>query len=248
MSRTRGSEYFKAWRAAAERDGFRVDVEVKDREIFEPYVASYRTRIDEWVVSGYLQVVDQQLALGSIDISLAHLTRGSGKRMRARRPGEYPAAGITGTVLRKIPVGKILDQARLALLASPAVDFLDQILATASAAEKGGGDPMAVAAAAFDSSRLADVEEMATEPKRSGRPARSDDEFQRIARQYLELQIAHGARGLLERLGAAQDPPKTRETMRDIVRAATKKQFLSPATRGRGGRGPGPRLLSKETR
>lgn len=234
VSRDRGSEYFKAWRAAAERDGFRVDVELKeDREVWAPYVASYRTRIDEWGVSGMLQVVDQQLALGSIDIGLAHLTRGGGKRMRARRLDEYPAAGITGTVLRRIPVGKILDQARLALLARPATTWVEQMV------EAGAVPP-------FDSGQLVEVEGMATGHKVGpGRPARSDDDFERIARQYLELQTAYGARGLLERLAAAQDPPKTRETMRDIVRAATKKQFLSPATPGRGGRGPGPRLLAK---
>jgi hypothetical protein len=74
----------------------------------------------------------------------------------------------------------------------------------------------------------------------SGRPRLSDEHLAAVSLAYIE-ELQHG-RGLLGRLGErfGREP----ETMRDQVRIARKRGFLTPALKaGRKGAAPGPRLV-----
>lgn len=203
-------------------------------ELGEPFVARFSTRWrDEWVLSGTLQLVDDRLSISSLSIDVASSVRKS-KRSRQRRPDEFPATGVTADLLREVPLGKLLDQARLALWAHPA--YL--------VAQK-----MAEGAAVVMTSELRQSFETAENtpaPRKRGRPSLGDDYYRQLALQYLDLLSKHGSRDLLEKLGELQDPPRERDTMRDHVRRATLLGFLGPATPGRGGRSPGPRLLEEQ--
>jgi hypothetical protein len=74
----------------------------------------------------------------------------------------------------------------------------------------------------------------------SGRPRLSDEHLAAVALAYLDEQ-QHG-RGMLKRLGEHFN--REPETMRDQVRIARKRGFLTPALGpGRKGAAPGPRLI-----
>lgn len=90
-----------------------------------------------------------------------------------------------------------------------------------------------------------DIEEMIEAPSdptpKPGRPRLSDELLRDVAIAYLEEQ-ARG-RGVLRRLAERFNRPEP--TLRDWVRLARVRQWLGPAPKqGRGGGGPGPRLLT----
>lgn len=82
------------------------------------------------------------------------------------------------------------------------------------------------------------------EVRRTGRPPHSDEHIASVAVAYLD-EFRRG-RGVLRRLGARFD--RTPEAMRDQVRIARARGFLTRTKQGRGGGGPGPRLIELQQR
>ena len=223
--------------AAAARDGFRVTVSLfEDVTVMAPYVAEYRTQLGDWIVNGSLQIIDGQLAIGSLNVGLSADVVDARRRRRPRRLDERSPAGVTTSLLRSIPLLKILDQARLALTAWPEFELAKWLTGDEEARVRNLQGARAVRET---------LEELTAAPTKRGRPGFDDTFYEQIARQYLDLQARHGARGLLDRLGDAQAPPCQRETVRDWVRRATQLGYLSPATPGRAGRSAGARLTTE---
>lgn len=140
-------------------------------------------------------------------------------------------AGLTTDALRDFPVALVLDTARRQLVTmgdhaglSPVADPATEEFRRRArrAAKSVGGGP------------------------HRGRIGYGEAHYRALALDYLELQDAHGHRGLRERL--AQQYDVSPETMRDWIRRARELQFLSKATPGRGGSDAGPRLHEETTR
>jgi hypothetical protein len=78
------------------------------------------------------------------------------------------------------------------------------------------------------------------EPVPRGVRGRGDEVYRDIALRYLRFQSQGIGRGIL--LAIADEVGLTREQVRDRLRAATERGYLSPGTQGKAGRRPGPRL------
>ena len=231
------------WDAAAERDGFRVFVEPLPFPSDPSYVARINTRwTDDWVLNGMLRLAEGRLVLSSLEVALSAQPADAD---RPRHPDEVPAGGVTSTVLRAIPTGRLLAQARLALIASDEVGH-----SIASLAEHSDGATSAVAAQLAEIFRVGDDEQRARAAEaaerargaelRRGRKGYPDDHYRRIALAYLDLQSQGVTRGILDRI--AEQEGRKRDTIRDWIHQAREREFLTKGTPGRAGAQPGPRL------
>lgn len=138
---------------------------------------------------------------------------------------------VTGTVMRAVSVAAIRNRV-LSLLGTHAVAF--------EAMEAVGGYGITPEQAR----RARDVAELAAQaPAKPGRPRKPPEDYERIARRYLEL-VKAGRRDVLKAL--AKEERRPRETIRDWVRKATKEGFLAPGKQGRAQVRPGPNLNPKE--
>lgn len=77
-----------------------------------------------------------------------------------------------------------------------------------------------------------------------GRPRVSDDELARVASTYL-AELQSGQSGITTRMRLALGYPKD-STVRDRIRMARERGFLTATKRGRRGGGPGPSLLEMQ--
>ncbi|WP_202919518.1 hypothetical protein [Saccharothrix deserti] len=137
--------------------------------------------------------------------------------------------GITSDVLRRIPIGEIIARSQNALadrswedegirsLPGPTLD-VDEFPETTRQA-------------------LETANTLAERPQR-GRPPLDDELLERLAHAYLR-EAVHG-RGLTRRLAAQFNRPEP--TIKDWVKAARQRGYLSAAQPGQRGAGPGPRL------
>jgi hypothetical protein len=138
---------------------------------------------------------------------------------------------ITATLLRQIHIAEIRRRAVRAIF-ERRDDF---------EAAKGFGWPMPDE---FETAALELAVEAAELPaKRPGRTGYPDDHYRRIALAYLSLLEQGEGRGVLKALAAAEGKP--RETVRDWVRIARKRGFLTEGRQGRAGAQAGPNLYER---
>lgn len=144
-------------------------------------------------------------------------------------PAPAPFPGITTSLLRRIPLGEIVAVAQAELAGS---DWRQEGIRVLP------GPP--VAADDLPEPTLAALEtaESLAAPARRGRPMLSDEHLAQVAYRYLAE--ASSGPGLIRRLAVEFDRPEP--TVKDWIRQARRRGFLSPATSGRRGAAPGPRL------
>jgi hypothetical protein len=143
-----------------------------------------------------------------------------------------PFEGITGALLRAIPVGRILAWAHEAMADD---GWREKGLSTLSQTGM-----KFVPAPEFPPETRAALERSAAVPtRRKGRPPLPDELLEDVALAYLE-EAKYGP-GLTARLAARFDRPN--ETIRDWIHACRKRGYLSQGTTGRRGAQPGERLL-----
>jgi hypothetical protein len=147
-----------------------------------------------------------------------------------------PSNGLSGTVLRSIPVAAIVAEARRQAIAAP-----DEFAAIP--AEVG----LMTSEALIRIKGLANKLDT-TAMRRGGRRGFPPDFYRGVAIDYLELQGAGKGRGILveiARLATGRlGRPVTRENARDWVRRATELKYLSAGIPGKAGRLPGPNLFN----
>lgn len=153
--------------------------------------------------------------------------------IEAHNPGE-PEFEVTSATLRRIPLAAIRDRALRDLRERPeefqrAQRFGLQLMTleqeeAARRAALAAGQPTA----------------------RPGRAGYGPDHYRHIAIAYLDLLAAGRGRGILNELAASETKrlgrPVPRETVRDWVKGARKRGFLTGAHPGRAGAQPGPNL------
>jgi hypothetical protein len=220
----------KAWRDATERDGFTVYATPVRPDSTGDLARFDMDWADDWKVEGMVKALGGRLVISDLRVYLDPFASGRGIRRLRQHAQDFPAGGITATVLRSLPIGKILAQVRLFILAKP--EIIEGFQAANVPIEANEQEI---------SEQVAEIA-TATTPKR-GRPSLGDDHYQRIARAYLALQAQGVTRGILNELAEQEGRP--RETIRDWVHQARKRQFLSKGTPGRAGAEPGP-LLTRQ--
>lgn len=155
----------------------------------------------------------------------------------ARGEDGRPAfSGITGALLRAIPIGRIVAWAHQAMADD---EWRERGLATV-----GLTGVRTVPAADLPAEVRAALERTTAVPaQRRGRPPLDDELLEQVALAYLEE--AKRGRGLTRRLAARFDRPE--ETVRDWIHACRVRGYLSPGAVGRRGAQPGERLLISST-
>ncbi len=152
----------------------------------------------------------------------------------AERP---PFEGITGALLRSIPVGRILAWAHEAMASSE--------WRTKGLTMLGLSGTKVVQEPELEPHVRAALERTATVPnRRKGRPPLPEDLLEDVAWAYLEE--AKRGRGLTRRLAVRFDRPE--ETIRDWIHACRIRGYLSPGVTGRRGAQPGERLLVSDNK
>lgn len=139
---------------------------------------------------------------------------------------------ITSDLLRRIPIGRIVDLAERQLAQE---DWRADGVMVITGPDRGPEELTAAETSALESG----VE--AARQTRRGRPRLSADLLAQVAHAYLD-ETAAGA-GLLRRMADRFGRPEA--TIRDWIGAAREAGYLTPARPGRRGAGPGPRLTEK---
>jgi len=139
--------------------------------------------------------------------------------------------GISGALLRRLPLGRIIDWATSVFVDEEWRDEGLQLL--------GPGGVRTVPVADLDSGTRRALERTTGVGKRQrGRPRRDQELLERVAFAYLE-EVKRG-RGLTRRLALRFNCPS--ETVRDWIHAARQAGYLSPGLPGRRGAFAGARL------
>lgn len=171
-----------------------------------------------WALRGFLDVLDGHLVVSELYVAAT---------------GTTPPLGITSSTLRSIPIGRILATGQQRVQGGESLELVLGML------EKAG------ALSGELHRRTSDVADKAaaaakTPDRKRGRPGRPDQHYRMVAVAYLKLQEQGAGRGILLKLAGELGQP--RDTVRDWVQGATKRGYLTPGTRGRAGRSPGPNL------
>jgi hypothetical protein len=154
-------------------------------------------------------------------------------RMESGRP---VFTGITGALLRSIPIGRIIAWAHEAMADD---EWRERGLRTVGLA-----GVKTVSTSDLSLEVRAALERTAAVPaQRRGRPPLADELLEDVALAYLEE--AKRGRGLTRRLARRFDRPE--ETVRDWIHACRVRGYLSPGATGRRGAQPGDRLLLHPT-
>lgn len=177
-----------------------------------------------WKVEGVLSVIRDQLVVHEIRVQ------------PTTAEGTPPGAGLTTTVLRSLPLGGLVAALRAVVEEAP-----EQV----AELERSSGETF---------------EELKKQTQRAARAVRGtglkrgrkgypDDHYRWVALEYLALQAEGWSRGILVELAKRATKHLgrdfvARETVRDWVAEARKRQFLTKATQGRAGAGPGPNLYN----
>jgi hypothetical protein len=144
-----------------------------------------------------------------------------------------PYPGITSSLLRRIPLGRIVAAAQRTLA--------ERNWVTEGIRVVPGGLLVGDDIPGETRTLLERTNEQAS-PQRRGRPPLADDLLEQVARAYLEE--APAGTGLTHRLAERFGRPEP--TVRDWVAAARERGYLSPARPSRRGAAPGPRLKSRD--
>lgn len=137
-----------------------------------------------------------------------------------------PLGGVTANLLRGL---------------SPA-DLTKAVAGQVGRPEPGVHEPEDIGSFAVRTSEVeaARVDPVVDDAPKVGRPPLSDEHLAQVAEAYI-VELLRG-RGILRRMGERFD--RTPEAMRDQVKAARKRGFLTESVKsGRAGAEPGPRLL-----
>lgn len=141
--------------------------------------------------------------------------------------GELPKSGITTATLRGIRLGALLDQI---------VGGVDNV----AALDRLGLLPVMRPGR---SEKLQARADEAIGKRQTGRPPLPDDHYREVAERFLAEIRLGGNRGARGRLAEHYGRPP--ETVRDWIRGARARGYLSPAVQGRGGAIPGQRLIDE---
>lgn len=177
-----------------------------------------------WQVEGIAAVVDGELVIHELLVKPANLA------------DTAPTGGVTTTVLRSIPLGGLMGALRTAWSEGPA--GIASWEATTGESFEAARKQAERAARAVKSTGI-----------KRGRKGYPDDHYRWVALEYLALQREGWSRGILVELAKRATKHLgrdfvARETVRDWVAEARKRQFLTKATQGRAGANPGPNLYS----
>jgi hypothetical protein len=185
----------------------------------------------EWSVRGEVVLIDGQAACRRITV------------YRNEMPG------VTSTLLRQVPLGRVLTDCRAAF-AIYERDSRELVEEARQASRDRNRKPwdlekpgVAERLGLWAESRDQELERLKLPRKHPRKRGYGDDHYRRIAFAYLDLQESGVSRGLIDKLARRQNKP--RETMRDWVHEARQRKFLTKTTQGRGGAQPGPRLLAE---
>ncbi len=173
-----------------------------------------------WFVSGYLSRIGTELAVAELTLE-----------------PEQPDSKVplTPALLRGISLPQILARAQAQLQLAPEwVDLADR-LAPTRPDERSRRDAEEAAGIAASVGR-----------RKGGRPSHPDALYALVAREYLTLYDSGLTRGIRKQLASILseklDRPVPEPTVRDWIRGARERGFLTPATPGRAGARPGPNL------
>ncbi|MCU1592173.1 MAG: hypothetical protein JWP11_3429 [Frankiales bacterium] len=179
---------------------------------------------EDWDVTGVVERAGARLQVRSFEVVPHVLPHGLTDRAES-----VPVApgGVTPKLLRDVPLGRLMDQVHVALLAET------RRLAS------GDGEHQQHARERW--SRHAPALSPEGEPlRRPGRPPLADDLLFRLSVAYIEDTQGRGVTG---RLAEQFDRPEA--TIRDWIRAARARGYLAAAEQGRRSAAPGPRLLDE---
>ena len=136
---------------------------------------------------------------------------------------ESDSSGVTGGLLRKIPVGEVLAAVRLNAAWETAAKEATRIVLGQEPAKGlfGEGDERP--------------------PRRGGRAPITSDLLREVAEVYLEETAPGKPAGGMKRMAERFGRPE--ETLRTWVTRARRQGWLGPSAKGRAGAEPGPRLV-----
>lgn len=195
---------------------------------------AYEDDSGSWLVSGEVTDLDGRTEITSITIEPNPVVWREGEP-GLRRATETPS-GITSAALRSIRLSQVLATVRREL--GEAERWVE------AAQEMAPSVPVT----RWDQASARALKKSF----RSAAPGRSDDFYRAVAIGFLEEQAA--GRGVYARLAERlaryrlDGEPIPAETLRTWVRVAEQRGYLTPGTRGRSDRQPGPRLVEEETR
>lgn len=207
---------------------------------WEPDGTSARFRLDPldetWVLEGTLLLVDGALTVTEMTVRPKEVLEftDEGVCERPRRPEEVPAGGVTGALLRKIPMGHLLTRVRKTLLLLP---------------EGPPDEPERIAQGRRHLRELAATLEATARDRavkrRRGPQRYGDDHYRAVALAYIDIVNEAGtAKGVLKKVG--QRLHCSPSTAGDWVVEARRRGFLAPTTPGRAEASPGPRLWKSD--
>lgn len=185
---------------------------------------------DGWELLGRVARAGDELVISDLEIrplSFVPDTESDGWP-RPRTPADpIPSGGINASVLRSIRTGELVAKVRAHILREP--EWIEW--------REGLG--IAVSPEDAETARRAADAVKAT-PLRRGSRGYPDDHYRGVALEYLRLQAEGRSKGLL--IDMAETYGRPRETIRDWVRGARERGFLSGGVRGKVGAEPGPNL------
>lgn len=210
----------------------RLELYIKERSRGPGYVADFVYVAHDLPCRVYGTLVTRGAGLEIAELELFTLTwRDSGEEATDRR---YALVPITSDLLRRIPVGQVLAKAQQRLAQD---DWREEGITVIGV---DGRSDLVPADLGEEQVRAMESAATAALPSRRGRPPLPDELLVDVARAY--LRESSNGRGLIRRLAAEFDRPEP--TISDWVAAARERGYLSPATPGRRGASPGPRLVA----
>lgn len=170
-----------------------------------------------WDLAGAVRFVGGRMVVTELTFTPSEFIK-QGREVRRRRPDEFPLDGVNSDVLRHPKMGELVALLRKEL-SNTAADRTDL------------------------DAKWKEAATAAVELKR-GRGGYPDEHFLGLAVRYLQLRDAGLTNGITGELADEYDRPEA--TIRDWIRQAERRGFLTEAAQGRGGtREAGPRLTDK---
>lgn len=223
----------------------RLELYIKERARGEGYVSDfvYRSRDLPVIVYGILINRGRGLEVAELELFRTHwgyfddwgdFVGPEGAEPADDDEGEPEPQLITSDVLRRIPLGRIIAMAQQSLAQE---EWRTEGLRVLMGLDRGPDELTQNEISALETGIRA-----ASQTKR-GRPPLPETTLIDVAHAYLE-EAAAGV-GLLKRLSQRFDRPEP--TIRDWIAGARREGYLTPATAGKRGAGPGPRLQASST-
>lgn len=218
----------------------RLELYIKERSRGKGYVSDFVYRSRDLPVTVYGVLINRGRGLEVIELELFRSSWGyfdrwgdfvgeEGDELQAEM--SEPEQLITSDILRRIPLGRIVAMAQRSLAQEGwRTDGLHILM----------GPDRGPEALTDEEVNALEAGVQAAKQTRRGRPPLPDSTLAEVAHAYLEE--APAGVGLLKRLATRFDRPEA--TVRDWIAAARREGYLTPATPGKRGAGPGPRLAA----